>query len=88
MATAHDIKPDVLTDRELEVAKYLAIGMNNHEIAKELDINVKTVDTHRLHVLKKLKLKSNVHLVHYAIRFGWLEVAVREKPETGTIYKA
>lgn len=87
MGKETDIKPDVLTDRELEVAKYLSIGKTNHEIAKELDISVKTVDTHRLHVMQKLNLKNNAQLVHYAVRYGWLEIMVKEKPETGTIYK-
>ncbi len=85
---AADIEPNVLTDRELEVAKYLALGLTNHDIAKELDISVKTVDTHRLHVMKKLGLKNNALLVHYAVRYGWLEITVKQRPETGTIYKA
>ena len=59
-----------LTAREHEVAHYLILGWRNAEIAKELDISVKTVDTHRGHILRKLKLNNNVALVRLVIEAG------------------
>lgn len=61
-----------LTTREMEVAVRLAKGYNNHEIAGELGISVKTVDTHRGHVLDKLDLANNVMLARHALRVGWV----------------
>jgi two-component system response regulator NreC len=65
---------DVLTDREREVAIWLARGYNHHEIADELDISVKTVDTHRGKLLKKLKLPNNVTLTHLCLKVGVIEL--------------
>lgn len=59
-----------LSPREVEVATALAHGLGNREIAKSMGISIKTVDTHRGHVLKKLKLKGNVALVYFMIRNG------------------
>ncbi len=61
---------DRLSKRELEVLRYLAIGSNNREIAEHLGISVKTVDTHRGHLLKKLQLRNNADLTRFAIRHG------------------
>lgn len=57
-----------LTKRENEVLAALALGKGNREIADELFISVKTVDTHRSHVLDKLGLRNNAQLVKYAIK--------------------
>jgi DNA-binding NarL/FixJ family response regulator len=57
-----------LTKREQEVLAGLASGKGNREIAEELFISVKTVDTHRSHILEKLGLKNNAELVRYAIK--------------------
>lgn len=59
---------EVLTPREDQVMRGLAEGRTNHEIAHDLEINVKTVDTHRGHILKKLGVRNNSELVRYAIR--------------------
>jgi DNA-binding CsgD family transcriptional regulator len=48
----------------------LARGDANREIAKALGISIKTVDTHRGHVLKKMKLKNNVALALWCVRAG------------------
>lgn len=64
---------DELTMREFQVLQLLARGMTNREIADDLDIGVKTVDTHRGKVLKKLNLRNNSDLTRYAIRHGLLE---------------
>lgn len=59
-----------LTRRENEVALFLSVGMTNREIADEIGISIKTIDTHRGHVLAKLRLKNNVELARHAIRVG------------------
>src|SRR5499426_2770319 len=69
-----DVKPDegsvfhTLTGREREIVQMLAEGKSNKEIANHLSISVKTVETHRATVMRKLELNSIVELVHYAIR--------------------
>jgi DNA-binding NarL/FixJ family response regulator len=57
-----------LTDREREIVQLLAEGSSNKEVADTLGISVKTVETHRAAVMKKLKFKSFSDLVRYAIR--------------------
>jgi DNA-binding NarL/FixJ family response regulator len=59
---------DTLTPREQEVADQLARGFSCRDIAPALGISIKTVDTHRGHVLQKLKLKNNVELCRFMIR--------------------
>lgn len=61
-----------LTPREMEVARALAYGLPNRKIAAELGISIKTVDTHRAHVLRKLAVRNNVQLARLAIRRGWV----------------
>ncbi len=60
----------ILTPRERDVAQALANGLPNREIAKALGISIKTVDTHRGHVLKKLGCANNVALARRLIREG------------------
>lgn len=57
-----------LTDREREIVQLLAEGGSNKEVAQALGISVKTVETHRAAIMKKLKFKSFSDLVRYAIR--------------------
>ncbi len=59
-----------LTEREREVFQLLAEGLRNHEIAKRLHVSVKTVETHRAHILQKLGLGNIAELVKYAIEIG------------------
>ncbi len=61
---------DSLTEREREVFQLLAEGLRNQEIAKRLHVSVKTVETHRAHILAKLGLGSIAELVKYAIEIG------------------
>ena len=63
-----------LTEREREVVQMLAEGKSNKEIANKLSISVKTVETHRATVMRKLDINSIVELVHYAIRNQLVEV--------------
>jgi len=73
VTTLEDLKLafDSLTGREVEVAKLLTRGLTNHEIAKELEVSVKTVDTHRMHVMKKLEMRNNVELTRAALKIGF-----------------
>ena len=64
---------DPLSDREREVLRLLALGFTNQEIAKQLFISVRTAETHRAHVMQKLRLQSRAELVRYAIAHGLLE---------------
>ncbi len=61
-----------LTARELQVMEMLSRGMTNREIAEHLEISIKTVDTHRGHVLKKLGLRNNSELTRFAVKHGYV----------------
>jgi DNA-binding NarL/FixJ family response regulator len=61
-------RDSVLTDREREVVQLLAEGKANKEVATALDISVKTVETHRATIMRKLEIDSIADLVRYAIR--------------------
>lgn len=61
-----------LTKREREVFDLLAAGVRNSEIASRLCVAVKTVDTHRTHIMRKMELASNSALVLWAVRHGAL----------------
>jgi two-component system invasion response regulator UvrY len=57
-----------LSDREFEIMKMLGSGKTVSEIAKLLSLSVKTVSTHRTRILKKMGMKTNAELTHYAVR--------------------
>jgi len=56
---------NALSDREIQVIKFLKDGQSSKEIAGELKISSKTVEVHRHHILKKLKLKNTASVVSY-----------------------
>ncbi|MDD4602244.1 MAG: response regulator transcription factor [Bacteroidales bacterium] len=60
--------PIPLTSREIEILKLFAEGFINKEISDQLDISIRTVETHKNHIMKKLELKSTVELIKYAIK--------------------
>lgn len=60
--------PNDLTKREYEVLGLVAMGKGNKEIAEQLFISVKTVETHKGHILEKLGLKNSAELIKYAIK--------------------
>jgi len=64
---------DPLSDREREVLRLLALGHTNQEIAKQLFISVRTAETHRAHIMQKLRLSSRAELVRYALAHDLLE---------------
>jgi DNA-binding NarL/FixJ family response regulator len=57
-----------LSDREFEVFRMLASGRTVSQIAEDLGLSVKTVSTHRTRILKKMEMKTNAELTHYAVR--------------------
>ena len=57
-----------LSDREFEVLKMLASGKTVSQVAQDLALSVKTVSTHRMRILKKMNMKTNAELTHYAVR--------------------
>lgn len=59
---------DCLSNREIQVLRCLALGQTNREIAEAYNISIKTVDTHRLRLLKKLNLRNNAELSRFAIQ--------------------
>jgi len=63
--------PD-LTDREGDVLKLVALGYTNKEIARQLDIGVKSVETYKSRGVEKLGLKTRAEIVRYASAQGWL----------------
>ena len=64
---------DSLSEREREVLRLLALGHTNQEIAKMLYISVRTAETHRAHIMQKLRLTTRAELVRYALAQGLLE---------------
>ena len=59
-----------LTERECQVMRLLADGMSSKEAATRLQISIRTVESHRINISRKLGFNSIAKLVHYAIRHG------------------
>jgi DNA-binding NarL/FixJ family response regulator len=71
---AHGRSPlDTLSMRELQVLRRLALGNTNREIARAYHISIKTVDTYRSRILKKLDLRNNAELSRFAIQNGLID---------------
>jgi two-component system response regulator NreC len=66
--------PDDLSARELEVLRLIALGNTNSEIAEQLFLSTRTVETHRAHIQQKLRRTSRAELVRYALEHGLLDV--------------
>jgi len=64
---------DELSDREAEVLRLIAWGYSNKEIANDLAISVKTVETYKARFAEKLDLHSRTAIVRYAVRQGWMQ---------------
>lgn len=62
----------LLSEREMEVLRLIAWGHSNAEIATQLHLSVRTVETYKERLMKKLGLRSRTDIVHYAVRRGWL----------------
>lgn len=71
-----DFRPDtgkppheLLSDREFQIFCMIASGKTVSAIAEELNLSVKTVSTHRVHILEKMKMKNNAELTNYGIKY-------------------
>ena len=62
-----------LSEREVEVLRYIALGSTNSEIAERLYVSVRTVETHRAHVQQKLNIRTRAQLVRFARDAGLLD---------------
>jgi DNA-binding NarL/FixJ family response regulator len=71
---AEDLISDVLTAREREVIQLLAEGKTSKEVAVTLNLSVKTAETHRTNLMRKLGLHSVADLTRYAVRNGIVQV--------------
>jgi DNA-binding NarL/FixJ family response regulator len=71
LADMGSIGVERLTNRELHVFELIGRGMTTQDIAAEMHISIKTVETHRVHIRQKMKLRNAVELTHRAIR--WYE---------------
>jgi two-component system response regulator NreC len=65
--------PDDLTQRELEVLKLIALGHTNTEIAAQLFLSVRTIESHRAHIQQKVRRSTRAELVRYALDHGLVE---------------
>jgi two-component system, NarL family, response regulator NreC len=65
-----------LTEREIEVMRLIALGHTNTEIAAQLFLSVRTVESHRAHIQEKLELTTRAELVRLAIDQGLIDVSV------------
>ena len=70
---------DPLSDRERDVLHLLALGHTNQEISDKLFISVRTAETHRAHIMQKLRLSTRAELVRYALEHGLLEIDDHDK---------
>jgi DNA-binding NarL/FixJ family response regulator len=68
-----DAEADPLTEREREVLRLLALGHTNQEISKLIYVSVRTAETHRAHIMQKLRLETRAELVRYALAHGLLD---------------
>jgi two-component system response regulator NreC len=65
--------PDDLSEREVEILRLIALGHTNGEIAEELYLSVRTVESHRAHIQQKLRMNKRSELVRYALERNLLE---------------
>ncbi len=65
-----ELRSPTVTPREREIVALLCEGHSNRETARALNISIKTVEAHRLNIMRKLRLTSLSQLVRYAIREG------------------
>jgi two-component system response regulator NreC len=64
---------DELSERERDVLRLIALGHTNAEVAEQLFISIRTVESHRAHIQQKLRLSSRAELVRYALAQGMVE---------------
>jgi two-component system response regulator NreC len=69
-----DVSEDDLSERETEVLQLIALGHTNTEIAEQLFLSVRTVESHRAHIQQKLRLTTRAELVRYALENHLVEL--------------
>ena len=67
--------PDDLSQREVDVLRLIALGHTNAEIAAQLYLSVRTIETHRSHIQQKLRLSTRAELVGYALERGLINAS-------------
>jgi two-component system, NarL family, response regulator NreC len=73
LAASADRDGNELSDRERDVLRLIALGHTNAEVAEQLYISIRTVESHRAHIQQKLRLSSRAELVRYALERGLVE---------------
>ena len=73
LAAGQDQTPDDLSEREIEILRLIALGHTNAEIANQLFLSVRTVESHRAHIQQKLRLSKRSELVRYALDRGLID---------------
>jgi len=72
--TSSALKEEPLSKRELEIVELFSEGLTYKEIADRMNISVRTVESHKNHIMEKLGLRSIVDLVKYAIKHGLIRL--------------
>jgi two-component system response regulator NreC len=72
-AEPNSAPPDDLSAREIDVLRLIALGHTNTEMAGQLYLSVRTVESHRAHIAQKLRLSTRAELVRYALDRGLLD---------------
>ena len=73
LAAEPEGRPDDLSEREVEILRLIALGHTNGEIAGELYLSIRTVESHRAHIQQKLRVTKRSDLVRYALERGLLD---------------
>jgi two-component system NarL family response regulator len=68
-----------LTARELEIVRFVAVGLRNAEVAERLSITESTVKTHLNNIFEKLAVRDRLELAHYAIKIGLVSVLGQDR---------
>jgi DNA-binding NarL/FixJ family response regulator len=76
-ATSPDAHVEELSPRERDVLRQIAQGYTNKEIAAQLDVSVKSIETYKARAAAKLRLHTRAEIVRYAASQGWIEMTER-----------
>jgi two-component system response regulator NreC len=68
------LEKELLSKREIEILKLIAEGLGNKEISEKLFISIRTVESHKNHIMQKLGFRSLVEMVRYAIKRGLINL--------------
>jgi DNA-binding NarL/FixJ family response regulator len=66
---------NLLTSRQIEILRHVALGQSSKEIARALELSIKTVETHRAQIMARLEIRDVPNLVRYAIRTGLISAS-------------